>query len=120
MLFKDYMEEGEEIRYVIHIHPLIYHVYLSKLKLLYLALPITILIVLPFAYLISLVLMTIGLAKFVFLVFHWFYNCWLVTNKGVICIQAKNIWHRNASRTEHEMIAGINYEKKGLSSNIGA
>ena len=62
--------------------------------------------------------MLIGLAKMVLLVFDWYYHCWLVTNKGVVSIEAKDIWHRHASRTEHEMITGITFEKKGMIESL--
>ena len=112
------MEKGEKIKYVVHLHPLSYHTRLAKIKIPFFVFPIILLIIFPFTFLISIGIMLIGLAKVAQLVFDWYYHCWLVTNKGVISVVAEDVWHRQASRTEHEMIAGITFEKKGMIGSL--
>lgn len=118
LLFTKYMEKDEEIKYVIHQHPLLYHLKVAKIKIPFFVFPIVLLIIFPATFLISIGILLIGLIRIALLVFDWYYHCWLVTNKGVICIVAEDFWHRHASRTEHEMIAGITFEKKGIMGSL--
>lgn len=118
LLFQDYLEKGEKIKYVIHLHPVLYHVRLAKIKIPFFVLPVILFIIFPSLHLISIGIMLIGLVRMALLVFDWYYNCWLVTNKGVISIEAEDVWHRHASRTEHEMIAGTAFEKKGFIGSL--
>ena len=113
-LFRNYLETGEKIKYVVHLHPVLYHAKLAKIKIPFFVLPVILFIMFPYLVLICVGVMLIGIAKVALLIFDWYYHCWLVTNKGVISIIAEDVWHRRASRTEHEMIAGITFEKKGI------
>ncbi len=113
-LFKNYLEKEERIKYIVRPHPFTYHMKFSSIKLLFFFVPLLIFIFIPQYKTIGFILVAIGLIKTFLVYFDWNYNVWLVTNKGVISIRAKSIWHRHQARVEHDMIAGISYEIKGF------
>jgi hypothetical protein len=111
--FRKWLEKGEEIKYAVHMHPVIYHVKFSKIKFTYLLLPIILWFLFPQLKLVSMGLMLIGLWKITALAWNWYHQTWLITNKGVISIHASNFWHVNATRVEHSMVMGVTYDIKG-------
>ncbi len=113
-LFRKHLEEGEHIKYAIHLHPLSYHLKFYSIKFIYFLLPILLIVFFPVLMPMALILTVVGLLRVGLLYFDWHYNVWLVTNKGVLTVRAENLWHRNSSRVEHEMIAGVIYEIEGF------
>ncbi|MBU1152302.1 hypothetical protein KJ632_05800, partial [Patescibacteria group bacterium] len=78
--FKSYLEEGEQIKYVVHVSPLMYHIDFSKIKIINFLIPAIVWFIFPFLKLLCIGMMIWGLLRIMDLVWTWYYDCWLVTN----------------------------------------
>lgn len=112
--FKEYLEKGEKIQYILRRHPLTMHVEMAKIKFLFILLPILLWFFFPITKPLAIVLLIFGVWKLVDILLDWYYNVWLITDMGVVSIKGNAYWSIKATRIEYHMIEGITYSISGF------
>ncbi len=107
------LEPGESIKYVVHVHPITFHLQLSKFQTIYLVIPAILWFLFPALKLLCLGAIVYGIFKILMLAWRWYHQCFLVTNKGVISIRSNDFWHVNMMRLEYTSIGGVTYDIDG-------
>jgi hypothetical protein len=113
-LFSDYLEDGEEILYVCHRHPIVMLGDFLRISFFHALIPFAFWIFFPRFLIIYLIWAFIGLIRFFFLVQDWYYDAWLLTNMGIIGVEWTGFFDRTSSRVEYPSVEGVNYSLKGF------
>jgi hypothetical protein len=117
-LFKNYLEEGEELIHVLHHHVL------STLKpiflniLVYIAVPSLLWFAIPTLKLLWLAIIIFGVAKNLSILISWYYNALLITDVNLIDLEWHGIFHREATRIEYRQVESFSFEIKGVFNTL--
>ena len=117
-LFSDYLDDGEEIAFVAHRHFFVFVPDVFRVAIFHFFLPAGFWFLFPQLIWIYLVWAVIGLVRILFIIQDWFYDCWLITNLGVIGVEWTGYFERTSSRVEYQSIEGMSYTIKGLFPTI--
>ncbi|MBL4693828.1 hypothetical protein JKY72_00465 [Candidatus Gracilibacteria bacterium] len=117
-LFSSHLDEGEETIAVAHRHALILKMASFKTFLFGILSPVAFFPFFPSAFMIVLVWGAMGLLGMCYHFFDWYFDAWLLTNKGVIDIEQNGLFDRNSTRVDYHMIEGIAYTVKGVIPTI--
>jgi hypothetical protein len=117
-LFSDYLEEGEEIVYVCHRHLIILVVDFFRVFTVHLGLALLFWYFFPQLLWVSIIWLGIGVVRFLFVLQDWFYDCWLVTNMGIVGVLWTGFFNRTSTRVEYASIEGVSYNIKGVLPTI--
>ncbi len=115
-LFKSHLEEDESIRYVAHRHIFTEWRHLMKIIITGIGLPVLFYLLFPLAPF-KYVWMGwggIGLIKFIYEIFDWYFDAWVITNLSVIDVEWQGFFNRTSTRIEYDGVAGITYNIKGF------
>ncbi|KKP37623.1 hypothetical protein A2483_01095 [Candidatus Peregrinibacteria bacterium RIFOXYC2_FULL_33_13] len=120
ILFKTYLEENEELKYVAHRHLFTEWRNFAKTIIASLILPIIFYILFPFAPFLYLWILwfSIGIIRFIYKLADWYFDVWLITDLSVIDVQWNGIFDRSSSRMEYTGIKGLTYNIKGFWGTI--
>lgn len=118
IMFRGYLNPGEKILYVAHVHP--FTIYRSFLKYFFLGL------VLPGCFYLMMpplwpgfaIWGGIGVLYMVRFYLDWYFDAILVTNQTLIDIEWTGIFKRSAARIEYHTIEGVSYEIGGFWGTI--
>lgn len=113
-LYKSYLGEGEEIVFVIHRHLFMQIKDFLRIAFFGLFLPLFGWWLFPKIMLFAVIWLSIGVLRFVYEFFDWYYDAWLVTNASLIEIMWKGFFEKSSARIEYHIIQGIGYEVKGF------
>jgi len=117
-LFSDYLEDGEEIVYTCHRHLIILAADFVRVFALHLGLALLFLYFFPQLLWVSIIWLGIGVVRFLFVLQDWFYDCWLVTNMGIVGVLWAGFFDRTSTRVEYASIEGVSYTIKGVFPTI--
>lgn len=112
--YKGYLGEGEKIVFVIH-----RHLFMQAKDFFYIFafgifVPGFVFWLFEAARLFAAIWLAIGLIRYIYEFFDWYYDVWLVTNMSVVEIMWKGFFEKSSARIEYHTIQGIGYEVKGL------
>ncbi|MBI2638446.1 hypothetical protein HYW83_02545 [Candidatus Peregrinibacteria bacterium] len=113
-LYKSYLAEGENIVFVIHRHLLMQSKDFFRIAFFGLFLPLFGWWLFPKIMLFAAAWLAIGVLRFIYEFFDWYYDVWLVTNASLIEIMWKGFFEKSSARIEYHIIQGIGYEVKGF------
>ncbi len=112
--YSRYLDDGERVIDVVHRHILIYKVNASKTSFFGVVLPIILYLFFPQALLFLLIWLVCGLVGLLYHFIDWYFDCWLLTNFGVIDLDREGLFSMMATRIDYHMIEGISYTIKGF------
>lgn len=113
-LYKSYLSEGENIVFVIHRHLFMQSKDFFRIAFFGLFLPLFGWWLFPQIMLFAVIWLSIGMLRFIYEFFDWYYDVWLVTNASLIEIMWKGFFEKSSARIEYHIIQGIGYEVKGF------
>jgi hypothetical protein len=117
-LFKHYMEDGEEIFYVVHHHIITIFKPITKILILYIGLSMFFWYLVPKLSFIWLVIWLIGFFKTVSILLAWYFNALLVTNLNLIDVEWNGLFNRAANRIEYSQVESFSYSVVGIFNTI--
>lgn len=112
--YRSYLAEGEKIQFVIHRHIFIQTADFARIFFFGIFLPLFGWWLFPQIMLFAAVWLTMGILRFGYEFFDWYYDVWLVTNASIIEIMWKGFFEKSSTRIEYHIIQGIGYEVKGF------
>lgn len=117
--YRGYLGDGEKIEMVMHRHLFVELKNFLKVGFFGLFLPLFTWWLFPQIALFVGAWLTIGIGRFLFEFFDWYYDVWLVTNISIVEIAWQGFFEKSSSRIEYHTIQGIGYEVKGFWQTIG-
>lgn len=117
-LYQDYLEDDEEIFFVGHRHIFIMARDFARLFVTHAILPVVLWYFFPQMFWVYVAWAIIGAVRVLLLIQDWFYDCWLITNMGVIGVEWTGFFERTSDRVEYQSIEGVNYKIKGVLPTI--
>ena len=118
IFYRSYLNPGEKILYVAHIHPITIYSEFIKNAFWGFLLPYLFYTLMPPLWYLWAVWAVFGIAKMVLMLLDWYYDCFLITNQSVIDIQWEGVFTRSSTRIEYHTIEGISYEVNGFFATI--
>lgn len=120
-LYKGYLAEGEKIQFVIHRH--LFMQAKSFFKVFFFGIFIPLVAWWLFrdikeVALFAAVWLGIGILRFIYEFFDWYYDVWLVTNASIVEIMWEGFFKKSSTRIEYHIIQGIGYEVTGFGRTI--
>ncbi len=113
-LYGSYLAEGEKIQFVIHRHIFMQCKDFFRIGFFGIFLPLFGWWLFPKIMLFAAVWLSIGVLRFGYEFFDWYYDVWLVTNASIVEIMWKGFFEKSSARIEYHIIQGIGYEVKGF------
>lgn len=117
-LYSSYLGEGEKIVFVIHRHLVMELKRFFKVMFFGVLIPAAAWWLFPQIALFAMVWLGIGIIRFLYEFFDWYYDVWLVTNVSIVEVIWEGFFSRSSSRIEYHIIQGIGYEVTGLLRTI--
>lgn len=116
--FQSYLGEGEKIQFVIHRH--IFVEFKSFLRVFFFGifLPLFAWWLFPAITIFAVAWLAIGVTRFIYEYFDWYYDVWIVTDVSIIEIMWEGFLEKSSARIEYHTIQGIGYEVKGVAETM--
>lgn len=113
------LQEGEDILYVGHVHTIV----LIKDLTLYLIIGIAIPYILTLSHdnvaiLIAGIMAICSFIRFYIKFLLWYFDCWVITEKGIIDYYWKNIFNKTVIRIEYGSFEGLAHEISGFWNTV--
>lgn len=116
--FNDYLETKEKIVHIVHRHFLVILKDFIRILVLGFGIPGLFWFLFPQISIIAIIWMIIGLGKSLYVLYKWYYDVWVITDRAVIDIKSETIWDITTTRIEYHMIEGMTYSVKGFWATI--
>lgn len=113
-----YLDDGEKILDVVHRHVITLKVSSAKTSFFGIILPIIFYLFFPQLLFIVLIWIGIGLFGLFYHFIDWYFDCWLLTNYGVVDLDKEGLFSMTSTRVEYHMIEGISYTIKGFFNTV--
>jgi len=113
-LFSDYLDDEEEVVFVAHRHFFVFVPDILRILVFHLLIPFGFWFLFPQLLWIYIIWFVIGIFRTLFVIQDWYYDCWLITNMGVIGVEWTGYFERTSSRVEYQSIEGMGYTIKGV------
>jgi hypothetical protein len=117
-LFSDYLEDGEEIVFVCHKHVIVLIRDFFWIVALHLGLSAFAWYFFPTLLWACLIWVGIGIVRFLLVLQDWYYDCWLVTNMGIVGVLWAGFFNRSSTRVEYASVEGVSYTINGIIPTI--
>jgi hypothetical protein len=116
--FRGCLNRGEYIKFVAHVHPFITYTEFFKLMFLGIALPLGFNLIIPPFKIVWLVWLVIGIWAFVYELFNWYLDAWIITNMSIIDYQWDGFFKKSSTRIDYNTIEGVTYTIQGFWATI--
>lgn len=116
--YKSYLGDGEKILFVIHRHLFMQMKDFGKITFFGILIPSAMWLLFPGTFIVALPWLFIGIVRFIYEFFDWYYDVWLVTNVSIIEIMWQGFFEKSSARIEYHIVQGIGYEVKGIMRTI--
>lgn len=117
-LYRSYLGEGEQIIFVIHRHIVMEMKNFLKVLFFGAFIPVFAWWIFPKITIFAIAWLSIGLLRFLYEFFDWYYDVWLVTSVSIVEIMWRGFFDKSSARIEYHTIQGIGYEVKGFMQTI--
>lgn len=117
-MYDDYLEDNEKIFFIAHRHLFMMFRDFARLFAIHAALPFAVWLFFPQLFWIYITWGTIGIVRVLLVIQDWYYDCWLITNMGVIGVEWTGYFERASNRVEYQSIEGVGYKIKGVIPTI--
>jgi hypothetical protein len=118
MFFKSYLNEGEEIYFVIHRHWIFVIRMMIILTFLGVVGPFVWWYVMPDIFWIALLLVSITYLIMFYKLADWYFDAWIVTNSGMIAVTWDGFFSRKSYRIDYSVVEGVVFEQYGVLPRI--
>ncbi len=117
-MFRGYLNPGEKILYVAHVHP--FTIYKSFIKHLFFGflLPGFFYLMMPPLWPALAIWGGIGALYMLHFYLDWYFDAILVTNQTLVDLEWTGIFKRSAARIEYHTIEGVAYEVDGFFATV--
>lgn len=116
--YSRYLDDGEKILDVAHRHILTLKIHTSKITFFGILVPIGLYLLFPLSIFIVFVWIAIALFGIFYHFIDWYFDCWLLTNYGVVDLDREGLFNMTSTRVEYHMIEGISYSIKGFLNTV--
>lgn len=116
--YKGYLAEGEKIQFVIHRHIFMSGKNFLKIFFFGMFIPLVAWWLFPQITLFAVIWLAVGVLRFTYEFFDWYYDVWLITNASIVEIIWQGFFDKSSARIEYHTIQGIGYEVKGLARTM--
>jgi hypothetical protein len=113
-IFSDYLEDGEDILWVCHRHPVVMLKDSLRILVVHGGACAVLWFFFPQLLIIYGIWAFVGLIRLFFVIQDWYYDAWLLTNMGIIGVEWTGFWDRSSARVEYPSVEGISYTLKGF------
>ena len=117
-MFKQFLEDGEQIQAVFHRHPFIMFSEISWILVFGFLVPGFVLFLFPNLLLLCGMIMLIGVARIIDCLTRWYYDSLLITSVSLLNVTWKGPFDKTSARLEYNQIEGISYEFHGFSQTV--
>lgn len=117
-LYSDYLDDGEEIYFIAHRVIFIFFRDFARIFAIHMILPLIAWLFFPKLIYFCIGMAVLGVVRILLTIQDWFYDCWLITNMGVIGVEWTGYFERNSDRVEYQSIEGVSYRIKGVMPTI--
>ena len=117
-LFAGYLDDGERILHIAHRHVLIFKFAAAKTAAIGLFAPTLLYIIFPKALILWLLWLMVGVIGMIYHFIDWYFDCWILTNMGVVDIERNGLFDVTTTRIDYHMIEGIAYTIRGVIPTI--
>jgi len=117
-IFTGFLDDGEKILDIAHRHIIILKIDSAKTAFFGIFLPGALALVFPQFLLAFAIWGGVGLFGLLYHFIDWYYDCWLLTNVGVIDIERNGLLDITSTRIEYHMMEGMSYTIKGFLPTI--
>ncbi len=117
-IFAKYLEPEEQVYYIAHNHPIILVRDIIFFILVGLLLPYGLWFSNPDLLALSSLICGLSIIRFSYQYSLYFYDCWIITNKGIIDIEWISFFNRKIIRVEFEHFEGISTSVRGFLNTI--
>lgn len=117
-VFKEYLEKGEKIKYILRQHPAILIGKLAKNIALFIVFPTLLIISFPVTAPFAAILIFWGLWRILIESMNWYGRAWIITDLGVVCISSTLFFRVRSTRIEYQVIGGVSYDIRGIARTI--
>ncbi len=117
-LFRNYLEEGEELIHVLHHHVISTFKPIFLNIFLYIAIPALIWYAIPQATIVAIPFIVFGVGKTLSILISWYYNALLITDVNLIDLEWHGVFHREATRIEYRQVESFSFEINGVINTL--
>lgn len=118
ILYKPYLEPGEEVLEIFHRHPFVLVPELGRIFLFGFVVPFGFYILFPQFVLFYALWMLISVVRIFYAVLTWYYDSLLITNLSLLEVKWGGFFNRTSTRLEYNMIEGVTTEAHGFLSTV--
>ncbi|MBI2463421.1 hypothetical protein HYV57_00510 [Candidatus Peregrinibacteria bacterium] len=120
IFFRGSLEKGEKVEYIVHKHPNVVQKQMMKEMILSVLVPFIFYTIFPMGFMkwIFVAWMFIGILKIIYLCIDWYYDAWLITNRGIILSQWQGFFNKEWSRVEYQTVEEVSFAVKGFFPTI--
>lgn len=112
--FDEYLEKKESLQYAVHQNIIVILGDIFRILILGFLLPGGLWLLFSELFIPAIIWMIFGFGKLLYTLYTWYYDVWLITDRGVIDIKSKSIFDIATTRIEYHMIEGISYTISGF------
>lgn len=114
IIFKSYLEDGERILEVARRHILVLKIQAAKSSFFGIMVPLFLWFLIPQGKIIFSIWIGVGLFGVFYHYLNWYYDVWLVTNKGIVDIERQGFFDVKATRVDYHLVQDITVTIKGV------
>jgi hypothetical protein len=118
LMFKNYLEDKENVLFVIHKHPILHGKLFGQAIFFGLFIPFGVWFLFPQTLLFAIIWGAIGIVRIFSELMLWYYEAWLITNTSIVDVDQKSMFERSSTRLEYHHIETITYEIKGVAATL--
>lgn len=118
IMFRAYLNPGEKILYVGHVHPFKIYTHFVKRAFFGFVIPGLFYLMVPPFWIAWGIWGIVGLIIMFDLFLDWYFDAIIITNQTLIDLQWEGIFNRSSSRIEYHTIEGVSYEVNGFWATI--
>lgn len=112
------LEEDENILYIVHKHWFLLVFHTLKTFFFGFLIPFALYYIFPVLFWIMIIWMSIAFIRYIYHLFDWYLDAWLLTDKALIDVIWEGFFSRSAQRIEYKSVEQVSYSIKGFWQTI--
>lgn len=118
IFFGYHLEDDEHIKYIARQHIWLHRKPLFKSLFFGCLSPVVLFVFFPPLYYFWLSWLFLGFLWFLYRLCDWYFDAWLITNRGVLDIEWNGFFNRSSTRLEYQTISGLSFTIAGFWGTI--
>lgn len=116
--YQKFLEDGEEIVEIAYRHWIVLKMKIWKASSFCIMPSIILFIFFPYLWPILIVWFLCGVVWYFLKFMEWYYDCFILTNIGIIDVERHGVFHNTAKRIDYNTIDGVSYTVQGFLPTI--